>query len=320
MIDAVVAGAVGLAIVVPHLLPLERVHPATAGAVWAAALVLRASVVLAGALSLVWLLPASELFGLVTHWCWHAVVPVLAGHLGVNGHELGDTAALGPILIVGASLVTAAVGIWRAAKALRVFLTRSSQGLGPRGSVVVADPGVLVAAAGLARPTVVVSAGALAHLDDEELAAGLEHEHGHIERRHRFVLVTAELCRAAARFLPGTRKATQELRFHLERDADLWAIRRNCDPVVLASAICKTAMQRLAFSPVLTPLGGRGAASRVSQLLARSARVDSRSRGPTAVATLMVAITVIALGMLPVAALAQRDRLGGDHGVHSCPA
>jgi len=61
---------------------------------------------------------------------------------------------------------------------------------------------VLVAAAGLRKPRVVVSAGALLNLDDEELAASLDHEHGHIVRRHRYVLVAAELCRALARLFP----------------------------------------------------------------------------------------------------------------------
>lgn len=319
MIAATVAWAVALAIVLPHLLPLERIHPGTAAAVWSAALVLRALAVVAAALSLVWALPASEVFGLVTHWCWHAVLPFLAGHLGINGHELGDVAALGPLVIVGASLVWVAAGVWRAARALRTFLKGAAQGRGPRDSVLVADPGVVVAAAGLTRPTVVVSAGALAHLDDDELAAGLEHEHGHIQRRHRFVLLVAELCRAAARFLPGTRTAIEELRFHLERDADQWAVRRNSDPLVLASAICKAAVHRLVFTPVLTPLGGRGATRRVNQLLAQPGRPGCASRGPKALAALMVTLTVTAVAVLPVAALAQRDRVGADHGVHSCP-
>lgn len=320
MIVATLAGAVALAIVLPHLLPLERVHPGTAAAVWSAALVLRALAVVAAALSLVWALPASEVFGLVTHWCWHAVLPFLAGHFGVNGHELGDVAALGPLVIVGTSLVWVAVGVWRAARALRAFLRGAAQGRGPRDSVLVADHGVVVAAAGLTRPTVVVSAGALAHLDDDELAAGLEHEHGHIQRRHRFVLLVAELCRAAARFLPGTRTATEELRFHLERDADQWAVRRNSDPLVLASAICKAGVHRLAFTPVLTPLGGRGATRRVNQLLAQPGRPGRPTRGPKALAALMVTLTVTAVAVLPVAALAQRDRVGADHGVHSCPS
>ena len=57
----------------------------------------------------------------------------------------------------------------------------------------VADGELLVAAAGLRRPRVLVSAGALLALDDDELEASLEHERGHIARRHRYVLVVSEL-------------------------------------------------------------------------------------------------------------------------------
>lgn len=55
----------------------------------------------------------------------------------------------------------------------------------PRESLLLADATVLVAAAGLRKPRVVVSAGALLNLDHEELAASLDDEYGHIVRRHR---------------------------------------------------------------------------------------------------------------------------------------
>jgi len=52
---------------------------------------------------------------------------------------------------------------------------------------------VLVAAAGLRKRRVVVSADALLNLDHEELAAALDDEYGHIVRRHRKVLVAASV-------------------------------------------------------------------------------------------------------------------------------
>src|SRR5215218_382421 len=47
---------------------------------------------------------------------------------------------------------------------------------GPRASVVVGGEPIAMAVAGMSRPRIVVSAGALTALDDAELALSLEHE------------------------------------------------------------------------------------------------------------------------------------------------
>jgi beta-lactamase regulating signal transducer with metallopeptidase domain len=131
---------------------------------------------------------------------------------------------------------------------------------------VIADRAPLLAAAGLRRPRIVVSAGALLSLDDAELAAALAHERGHIARGHRYVLFTARLAQSLARGLPGTRAAMRELVFELERDADHYALARRHQPAVLASAICKAATA--ALQPPALSLGGSGVARRVKLLLA----------------------------------------------------
>ena len=120
-------------------------------------------------------------------------------------------------------------------------LVRSPLGEGPEGSVIVGGEDVMLAAAGLTRPTLVVSAGALARLDDAELAAAMAHERAHIRRFHRYVLLFAEVCRVLGRPLPGTARAVRQLRFHIERDADRCAVRERTDRLALASAICKAA-------------------------------------------------------------------------------
>jgi Zn-dependent protease with chaperone function len=104
-------------------------------------------------------------------------------------------------------------------RAARRLLARHSLGTGPRGSVIVGGPEVVLAVAGMARPRVVVSAGALIALDDDELDAALDHEHAHIARRHRFVVLTALVLRAIGRLVPGGGRALAEAGFHLERDA-----------------------------------------------------------------------------------------------------
>ena len=259
------AAVLCLAIAVPHGLRLESSSPVAAATVWLSALLLRALTAVFAALYVIVALPATGLFDAVTHWCWHTVVPVLATHLGLDGHAFGDAALVVPALLLTASVLSVAFGLWKAARAVARLVQRAGVGEGPRNSVIVGDGDVLVAAAGLRRPRVLVSAGALTSFDDEELDASLEHEQGHIARRHRYVLVLGELCRALGRFFPGTRAAARELAFHLERDADHFALRRHHAPAALASAICKAA-QRPTTAPS-TALSGGGVTRRIRELL-----------------------------------------------------
>ena len=255
-------------ILAPHGLGLRRASPAVAAAIWLSALAVRALTVVYLAMYLVLLLPATEAFVAVTHWCWHTVIPLLTTHLGLDGHRIGDTAVILPAVVLAASLVSVTFGVVRAARAVRRLLINASLGPGPSDSLIVGGAEVMVAAAGIARPRIVVSAGALTVLDDEELAAGLDHERGHIERHHRFLFVFAELCRGLARFLPGTRRVMTELTFHLERDADRWALARRHDPFALASAICKAATARAASGLALASLSGSaGVTDRLNELV-----------------------------------------------------
>lgn len=285
------AGLVIAAIALPHLLHLERVTPTVAAALWGSALALRA---LTGVFLVLWLVlfvPHTALFDAVTHWCWHAVVPLVATHLGLDGHRIGDAATILPGFALVASVLSVAMGVARAARAVQRLTTRDALGTGPADSVIVGGPEVMVAAAGLRRPRVIVTAGALTRLDDDELAAGLEHERGHIARQHRFVIMFAEICRAAGRFVPGTRRAVDELSFHLERDADQWALARRHDPYALASAICKAATTQLERSASLATLGGAGLTERLDQLVDGSAM---RQGAPTSTVLRITAVTVVA--------------------------
>ena len=303
------------AIALPHLLRLDRSSPATAATVWFCALTLRAITVVAAALFVVVVLPTTELFSLVTHWCWHTVVPVVAAHLGLDGHQLGDAAVVLPACLLAASFVSVAFGVTRAARKVRTFVRQAELGPGPEGTVMVGGTDVVVAAAGLHRPQVVVSAGALLTLDDDELAASLDHERGHIERRHRFVLVVAQFLRGLARPLPGTRSAMRELVYHLERDADRWAIARRHDPLALASAICKAATASSATTTgVATALGGGAATRRVRELAQPS---PQRGSG-TALRVLAIVMTALALSAMAAvpAAAAQSDVARGDEQRH----
>jgi Zn-dependent protease with chaperone function len=306
-VTAAATASLVLAIAMPHLLPLSTASPAVAASIWLSALALRALTVVLVAIYLVLFVPHSEIFNAVTHWCWETVLPLLATPMGVDGHRIGDAVLGIPPFLLAFSGISVAIGVVRATRSIQARLLRSSLGHGPQGSLIVGGREVLFATAGMTRPRVLVSAGALTALDDEELGAGLEHERAHIVRRHRFVLVFAELCRAFARFLPGTKTALDELRFHLERDADRWAVSQSRDPCALASAICKAAASQTPSRAGLLPLAGRGHATRrVDELLAADAQLPGRlvRQALACVASLMICFTVVVAISVPATALA----------------
>ena len=72
------AGLVVAVLGLPHLLRLEHASPALAATIWLSALLLRALTGVFAAVFVVLFLPATQLFSLITHWCWHAVIPVIA--------------------------------------------------------------------------------------------------------------------------------------------------------------------------------------------------------------------------------------------------
>lgn len=314
----VLAGLVIAAIGAPHLLVLDRSPSVVAAAIWLAALALRAVMAVFCALFVVLYLPTTELFSLISHWCWDAVVPLLATNLPLDGHAVGDAALIAPASVLAASTLAVLFGLWRAGRRVRRLVSRSVIGSGPHESLVLADGDVLVAAAGLRRPRVVVSAGALLAFDDAELAASLEHEHGHIVRRHRYVFVAAELCRALARFLPGTGTAARELVFHLERDADRYALARRHDPAALASAICKAAGERRLAAPTLA-LGGGIVTRRIGLLLDTDAcRQPRHDRTLRLLAVAMCTLAVAALSALPAVARAGLNEARAAQTSHHC--
>lgn len=292
--------------VAPYMLPQGGLRPMTGASLWLAVLVLRGILVAIGALIAIVYLPATEIFQLATHWCIHAVVPFFATHLGFSGHRVGDAAALLPGLVLGVSLISALFALWRATRAMHTWLRRDSLGPGPRESVVVGGAEIMVAAAGIRDARVVVSTGALTNLDEDELAAGLEHERGHIARRHPYMTVVGSLAFAVARLLPGSRDALDRFRFCLERDADEYAVGRTRDPIALASAICKAAGAERQHEFGFAALAGHGVTARLRLLLDRSAAkpnavIELIGRG--LVVSLLLLI-LIAVGLTPALASA----------------
>lgn len=302
-VEAAVVIACPIAIALPHLLPLHRVTPLLAAGVWLFALCLRALVAVGAALFVFLYLPRTGIYEAVAHWCVDEVLPLLATHLGLSGHPLVHAAIVLPGLALAASLLWVAFGLARGWLALRRKL-REALGEGPLGSTVIRDSRIVVGVTGIGRGRIVVSDVALGAMDPDELAASLNHERGHIARRHRPTLLAGSVLSALGRMLPGTRAAEAELRFSLERDADDYAVRRTADPLALASAICKAAS-----GGPLAGATGLGGSSRVGTRLdylegqgrAAGAGLERLARG---VALALVALCVGLAVALPSWALA----------------
>jgi bla regulator protein blaR1 len=301
------------AVALPHALRLERAAPPIAVLIWTSALSLRA---LAGALAAVWLVfffPATDAFAALTRWCLHDVLP---GH--VNGHDVGHAATLVPALAISGSLAAVLGGTWRLGRRLRRVVA-GALGYGPAGSRIIGGRDVLLAAVGMRRPQVLISAGALVALDDAELAAGLAHERGHIVRYHRYVLAYAELCRSLGRLLPGNRRALAELAFHLERDADRWALANGVERRALASALYKATDAQFRGRGLLVALGGHALQERLGELLDDApAHPTLRSSACRALAVGLAALALVVALALPPVVVAGVDTVTNAPAAHQC--
>lgn len=309
MIEIALAATIAAAVLTPHVLPLGRVGPLTAAAVWLSALALRALVAIGGAVFVFLYLPEAGVVRAIGDWCWHELLPVIAETLGFSGHPVSHAAVAVPAVAIAASVLWLLFGLARAWLALRRKLGRAL-GEGPLGSLIVPDERILVGVTRLGRGRIVVSDRALGALDEDELRASLNHELGHIRRRHRSLLLGGSILSAVGRPLPGTRAVEAQLILSLERDADEFAVERTRDPLALASAICKAA--GATASPLLTALGGRGSVSvRLRYLLdgaeTGSVRLERTARG---LALLLVSLTLAVAAGLPAWVLASPAAAG----------
>jgi hypothetical protein len=284
----------------PRVLPLERAAPMAAATAWLSALGARGLALISLALASAFYLPA-PLVELVRHWCVSIPLPGTGIAVVVTGHLLTQIIVLVPACALAASTAQALWVTVRDARRVRTLLRDHVLWIGPGNAAVVAGDNIVVAAAGVTRPRLVVSAGALVALDDDELAAGLDHERGHISHGHRYLVVLAELLHGVSRFLPGAGHAKAEAMFHLERDADQWSLRRDHDPAVLARAICKAALTP-ASTPAMTGLASGRTVRRVEMLLRTETGLGPRRALVTAVAVGVSFLSLLSLSAVPATA------------------
>lgn len=294
-------GLIGLAALAP-LLPLDKAAPLAAAGAWLSAVAARAILVVLLALLVVFYAP-TPLIGAIGHWCVAVPLPLAELELVITGHLLAQVIVITPAVIAGVSLCRALVRTWREARRVSRLLDTELLWIAPGDAAVVAGGGVFVATAGISKPRLVVSTGALVALDDDELAASLDHERGHIRRGHRFILLACDVFMGLACFVPGARAARPEIAYHLERDADQWSLRRNHDPVVLARAICKAALTP-ATGPALTGLATGRTVRRVETLLRTDQGLAPRRRVATGMSVGLALTCVLALSAVPATAAA----------------
>ena len=146
---------------------------------------------------------------------------------------------------------------------------------------------------------VVLSAGLVDLLSEQELAAVIEHERAHLRARHDLLVMPFQAWAIALGWVPGVRLAGGSVAELTEMLADDVAAARTSRPA-LAAALAKVALDgpttqrdRLADSPAIV---GTGVTGRVRRLL------DPRSL--TVWQSLLVAATSLALLAIPASVLA----------------
>ena len=146
------------------------------------------------------------------------------------------------------------------------------------------------------RPRVVLSAGALHLLDDQQVAAVLAHEHAHTRARHDLVVLPFRALYSSLPWVPWVGRAHQAVTMLVEMLADDCACRRH-QRRVLASALVQVATATSAV-----PAGALGAAQ--APLVTRVRRLVDPPAPAPAWLPLAAYLTALALLAIPTALLA----------------
>jgi Zn-dependent protease with chaperone function len=156
-------------------------------------------------------------------------------------------AVLGIGSLAFAVVALAVRSAWRQVRATRRFMRRLELiGPGPAGTVVFAEERPQAFCAGLLRPRVYLSRGAVNALAPAELEAVIAHEGHHARHRDPLRVLFAGVLGDALFFLPALRRLSQRYSALAEMAADAAAVRRHGDPQPLAAAL-------LAFDEATSP-------------------------------------------------------------------
>ena len=159
---------------------------------------------------------------------WRVTPDATSQRISILGQQLTyPTVNVAAVAVVALALLGLAATVTMTAGACRELaaswrLGRRLRGLGRRGSggvLVIADEHPRAFCAGLLRPRVYISSGAVAILDEAALSAVLAHEQHHARRRDPLRLAGGRVIARALFFLPGLRR----LIAHQQRLAELSA-------------------------------------------------------------------------------------------------
>lgn len=164
---------------------------------------------------------------------WRVTPHAVSHHIAILGLRLSyPVANLAAIVVLGFALLGAVVvgitiaGTIREVRASRRFGGRlaTARPLAIEDAFVIDDPRPQAFCAGLLRPRVYVTTGAVEILDPEALAAVLLHERHHARRRDPLRLAAGRVLARALFFLPGLAELGRRRQALAEISADLSAI------------------------------------------------------------------------------------------------
>ncbi|HET8951719.1 MAG TPA: M56 family metallopeptidase [Solirubrobacteraceae bacterium] len=215
---------------------------------------------------------------------FHLPLLVSGEHPAVDRHTVALT-----LLALAQAVVT-----WRAVRSLRrqrrvarrldALPVVERRRVGPHAIAIVADPRPVAFCAGLRRPAVFVTTGALERLAPDELLAVVEHEAHHVRRRDPLRLLVAQTL-ADAFALPSLRDLPERQHATADLAADAAAVAAAGSPRPLAAAMLRLPDPR---------------PERVDHLLGRPLAGGSRMLlGCTLVATGVLVATAVGLVVAP---------------------
>ncbi|MFL5802845.1 MAG: M56 family metallopeptidase [Roseiflexaceae bacterium] len=198
---------------------------------------------------------------------WSGVaLPLLMGLMALGGLGLGVVRLALLAWVLGRRGLSAGPGLQALADQLSARLGAPH----PRVRVCAYDR-PLALTYGLWRPTVLLSAWMIQHLDARELEAVVAHEIGHVARRDYLVGWLATVLRDAFCYLPTSWAAYRQLQHEKELACDGLAIGVTRQPLALASALAKVWQHAIAGAPagMAQALMGSGDAieARIKRLL-----------------------------------------------------
>ena len=201
---------------------------------------------------------------------------LVAGLLGLRLLALAAGVVL--LLLLCWILVAAFAGVFRARRRQRMLLSLLAHG-DPKvpGALVVDHPAAAAYCVPGLRSRIVISAGALALLDQAELAAVIAHERAHLRERHDLVLLPFTALLRAFRWSAVARQAHAAVALLVEMHADDCALRHRTARE-LAMALLRVGSAGGVHAPVgalaVIDCGADGqVAARVSRLLRPAPRL-----------------------------------------------